>query len=119
MKKKLSKSTIRDLIETFGFAKAYDIVKENDPDSLLLPDPLGFSQAQGNLFEEELHQKPLSEMLAELDAFFEITPEELETCYIESSVFTSLSQPDVWQVTIKAKRNGKEYIIQENPAIAA
>jgi hypothetical protein len=77
MERKFTKSTIRDLIKALGFEKAFDFIRENAPDSLILPNPQGLSDTQGNLFEDDTSDKPLEQIIAELDEFFDITSEDL------------------------------------------
>jgi hypothetical protein len=75
MKKRFSKSTIQELIDNLGFDKAYDLIRENDPSSLSIPNILESQPSQGYLFD--IIDKPLRQKIEEMNEFFNISAEDL------------------------------------------
>ena len=111
--KKLSKSAIRELIETYGFEAVYDFISRSDPESLHLPVSLNQAEAQSLLFENEHLTKPIDELIADLDEFFEITSKDLEPRPMYDIQATIEKSPLEWV------KNGDSPIILTTYAMAA
>ncbi len=111
--KKLSKSAIRELIETYGFEAVYDFISRSDPESLHLPVSLNQANAQTSLFENEHLTMPIDELIAELDEFFEITAKDLEPLLLNDI------QSAIDQSPLEYVQNGEKRINLTTSATAA
>jgi hypothetical protein len=102
--KKLSKSAIREIIEAYGFEAFYDFISKTDPERLRLPVSLPQAETQSLLFEDEYLTKPIDDLIAELDEFFEITSKDLEPLLMDEI------QSAIEQSPLEYVQNGEKRI---------